>query len=296
MTRKIDHVTQRFLDVHPTHMLLWETLQQVVPHWNVKLKRRWIRDFMPYWRADLLDDTRQRRYLLIALRRGWFDEAAGARRWVTFIDQLAAHASLITPVSGVNLFNVLAALPVVPAGLQFGEPQRAAVFGDKVLDATALTACVEALMAEPGGDGSRYEDATSALYHVRGERALTRHGSSWLEQSWGKYGLCPVALLEPFGMEPWAMVSELGVDKRGVLVAYHRIENMMAELTTLPDHRFAFDGEPRRHEPVGLEQPEFKKLEDNAMLDGVFMCGDRLCAGLTSRGAVAIFTTQESSR
>lgn len=236
-----------------------------------------------------MPQSRQRRYLEIAMRRGWFDEAAGARRWVTFIELLATHTDMATPLQMVNLFNLVAALPVVPDGLVLSPAQRALIYGTRMLDVTQLTRCVVELMHSPGGDGGVMYDDTHHLYHVLGGRACTPVGEAWLAQNWVVEGLKPVALLEPFGTEPWDMVSELGLNSEGVLVAYHRIENLSAELTPGPEHALNFDGDSRRHEPADLRQPDVRTCTHRTQLAQSFSIGYGMRAGISTRGALAIF-------
>lgn len=276
------------------HALLWETLAGVVPHWGEPLKRRWIRDFMPHWRVDLMEVARQQRYLHIAMRRGWFDEAQSARRWVAFIELLDAHPGKPSPACTVNLFNLVAVLPVVPDDLRLPSSLKTLLYEGGVLTAATLTTCLEALGTEYS-ELADAPDATLKLYHVRQGRALTATGHALLHHAWREHGLAVVCVLEPFGLEPWHMVNALGLDARGQLIAYHRIENLSAELSLARDHVITFHGETRRHEPTHLAQPDMRPSPYPAVLPHTFDAGHGLRAGITSHGALALLAASSST-
>lgn len=261
---------------------LEQVVQQTVPQWPERLRRRWLVEFLPHWRVDLVDEARLARLLAIAMRRGWFDESVGAKRWTVFVEiaQKAVKArGALGAAATVNLFNFVAVLPSISEGLVERLDARAwglLVASGAVIDAPTLSA----LVAEHTPKIQRAQ-LTSPILRVIDGAAVHARGRAWLER-WDRGSDWELAyLIEPFGSKAWDGVSEVGLDA-GVLTAYSRPLGLVARLH-LPD----FPVDVVRGQPGKLKRPKVKKSAVAGIWE-TFAWENKTRVGLTDDGAVAV--------
>lgn len=279
-----------------TSEALWGVLDDVVGHWPAKLKRRWLVQFMPHWREELLERERLLRYLRIALRRGWFDMASGALRWTTWVAALTrVHRSTpqqhVSSVVALNLFNAVAALPAIEPGWieRLDEALWAQLTSsDAALDAEALTRLLGVLT--PSLFNQR---AISPVARVLHGLPVHERAPRWLTLPFEAAGLALVHVAEPFGSQSWEGVSELGLDEGGRLIAYSRPLRLCARIA-LPE----LGVELSRDEPrAPLQRPDVRRCQAPMLRETfalAFNAGrDILRAGLLLDGAVALLRELE---
>lgn len=291
-------LNQEFMERSPLHASLWHALYEVVPHWNPRITRRFIQTLIPIWREDLMAQKAQLRYLQIAMRLGWFDEAASARKWTLFIDLLEALPTQPSLSTSLNLFNFIAALPTLPPSLQLDTylsdrlcaPERPF----EVADAALLGDCIHhVLCGDYATDGSIDTPAGvkhEHYFHLFEKKTYSDHGKRWIEHPWGAHGLFPLALIDPFGKDPWALVSTLGVDLAGRLVAYDLPQDRHTPIDT--DHIALFEPQLRSSEPVWERDPSLQTSLPSpcpSLLRDLLVLSPNLVAGITLTGHVALF-------
>lgn len=292
-------LNQEFMEQSPLHASLWTALHEVVPHWNPRITRRFIQSLIPIWRDDLINQPSQLRYLQLAMRLGWFDEAASARKWTLFIELLENLTETPSTSTALNLFNLVAALPSLPPSLPLSDYLNAQLCAPDrdldVADAACITACVAHILsgdyATDGSLGSARDVKHRNYFHLFEKKAFSEYGKGWLTHPWRAHNLTPIALLEPFGKDPWALVSKIGLDLAGRLVAYdlpqdrHTIINIEQLALFEPDIR---SSEPIWEKQTSSHEPLPSTTHD--LLLGPFVIASPTCvAGLTLTGAVALF-------
>lgn len=291
-------LNQEFMERSSLHATLWTALQEVVPHWNPRITRRFIQNLIPIWRDDLMPRPAQLRYLQLAMRLGWFDEAASARKWTVFIDLLDALSTQpFSMTTSLNVFNLIAALPSLPPSLTWNARLNESLCTPHVADAAAIQDCIFHVLSASHHDDDasrpRRHIADQAYFHLFDNAPLSPTGKRWLEHPWSAHRLTPVALLEPFGKSPWSIVSKLGLDLAGRLVAYDlpRDQHTPIDTTRLP--HFTPDirsSEPlwetsTQHDPPPSLPSPFPPL----LLGPWVVITPELVASITLTGAVALF-------
>jgi len=263
-------------------ILLQDTVEAAVPQWPARLKRRWLHQFVPHWRPELVDETRLARYLAIALRRGWFDEATGARRWTLFVRYLEgaeSRRSPISPAAAVNGFNLVAAVPVADYSCLdalSASDWATLVEADGPLGAEALARLVRVAQPIRRSAASRL---SSPIIRLLDGQVLHSRGRRWLGLDLSASGLRLVHIVEPFGLKAWDGVSEVGVDG-DALVAWSRPLGLVARLEA-PD----FPVTVTRGEPTRLLRPTPRALPGEVIAEVFPWRG--LWVGRTYDGAVA---------
>lgn len=293
MKSKQEKLNQALIQTSELHAALWHSLQDVVPHWNPRITRAFIKDLVPLWQHDILEQPRQIRFLKLAMRLGWFDEAASATRWTLFI-RLVQHAPApITPITSVNLFNFVAALP---------DPSQLSSLDDYLstqllqpnitLDAHALTQCIHYLISGETSSSTPSRTIKNPEYfHHLDSTSLSHKGTHWLSLPWDTHKLTPLALIDPFGKQPWHFVSKLGMDPKHNLVAYNQPEDIHTIIPTHSDALLGYTPEPRLTEPLHLQQPNTTPSPQPSVVPTLFQVGPHTLAGLTLDGSVALFLT-----
>ena len=258
-------------------------LARIIPQWSKRLRRRWVKQFLPHWREDLLERARLERYLSIALRRGWFDSPAQTGRWSYFVrllERARDRGEDPSAVDAVNLFNLAALIPLVVAqegdgGAIDGELWSGLVAGE-VLDAAAMTSVIAKLT--PSAQGKSRMSFSPMLRVWEGEAINTR-GIRWLKGNHSSERWKLMYVVEPFGTKSWDGVSQVGMSD-GRLLAYSKPLGLIATLTP-PD----FEVSIQRGEPSKYSWPERRPCDLPAITQ-LFRAHDLWC-GLTRDGAVA---------
>ena len=259
-------------------------LASIVPQWSRKLRRRWVLQFLPHWREDLLERARLGRYLAIALRRGWFDSPDQTGRWSQFIrllERASEDGTRVTSEDAVNLFNLAA---LVPIGTVFA-PEKgnldAALWSrlvtGRALDANTMTEILDEIA--PRGAKSSHR-VSSPMLRVRDGEAVDARGERWLSGRYSSERWALVYLVEPFGTKSWDGVSQVGISD-GRLLAYSKPLGLIATLSP-PGFEVAI----QRGEPSGYIWPEKRRCELSGVGE-VFRASTDLWCGLTRDGAVA---------
>ncbi len=259
-------------------------LAGIVPQWSRKLRRRWVTQFLPHWREDLLERERLERYLAIALRRGWFDSPDQTGRWSQFVrllERASDGGQKVSSEDAVNLFNLSALVPIhvvltADKNSLDGNLWDKLIAGE-VLDAEGMTAILGELAPRDAQSNHR---VSSPMLRVRDGEAIDARGERWLagKHSSDKWEL--VYLVEPFGTKSWDGVSQVGISD-GRLLAYSKPLGLIATLTP-PSFEVAI----QRGEPSGYSWPEKRQCELGGV-GQIFRASDDLWCGLTRDGAVA---------
>ena len=270
----------------PHHIAIQALLDRTVPNWPKRLKTRWFRSFLPHWRADLLPEERLLRYLHIALRRGWFDEAAGALRWTAWnaaLERAHQEQGIIPAHVALNLFNACAALPTLHNQL-FSQLDhdawRTLTHTQEALDAHALTTWVRAISTQL----ARQRDTPLIARIFHGQPVHPR-AERWqhLAASHEKLGLTIVHIIEPFGSQSWEGVSALHLDASHRLVA----TSHPLQLTAIINPH-DLSSELIRGEPSG-ELQSVRRRRAPGIRDLFPLPSKGLWAGILSDGAIAIW-------
>ena len=287
-------LTQEFMERSALHASLWTALHEVVPHWNPRITRRFIQTLIPLWQADLMDEAAQLRYLQLAMRLGWFDEAASARKWTLFIELLRSLPSPPPMSTSLNLFNLIAALPQLPSSLQLNAflDERLCDALRALVDASTIRECVAHVLsadyASQESASSQHIVAHARYFHHFENKSFSEQGKRWLAHPWRAHQLTPLALMEPFGKEPWLMVSNLGLDTADRLVAYDLPQDRHTIIAT--QTLASFEPQLRSSEPIwASDHTTIPSPDPNLLFDLILLPSPtKLAAAITITGAVAL--------